>query len=174
MSKLTIQDLDLKNQKVFLRVDFNVPLKDGKVANDLRIRASLPTIRYSLEHGAALVIASHLGRPKGQRRPEFSLAPVAVRLSEMLGMKVNFVPDCIGPEAEKTVTAAVPGDVILLENLRFHPEEEENNEEFAKKLAFGKSLYINDAFGVVHRAHASTKGITKFVGKSAAGFLLRK
>jgi len=174
MSKLTILDLDLKGKKVFLRVDFNVPLKDGKVATELRIRAALPTIRYSLEHGAALVIASHLGRPKGQRKPELSLAPVAARLSELLKKQVTFIPECIGPEAEKAIAAAVPGDVIMLENLRFHPEEEANDAEFAKKLASGISLYINDAFGVVHRAHASTKGITQFVEKSAAGFLLRK
>jgi len=174
MPKLNIQDLELKDRKVFLRVDFNVPLKDGKIANDLRIRASLPTIRYGLEHGAALVIASHLGRPKGIPKPEFSLAPVAARLREMLDRKVTFVPDCIGQEAEKAVAAAVPGDVILLENLRFHPGEEKNDTEFAKKLAAGTSLYINDAFGVSHRAHASTKGITQFVHQSAAGFLLEK
>jgi len=174
MPKLNIQDLELKEKKVFVRVDFNVPLKDGKVVNDLRIIASLPTIRYGLEHGAALVIASHLGRPKGKPRPEFSLAPVAVRLGEMLDRKVTFVPDCAGPETEQAVDAAVPGDILLLENLRFHPEEEANDVEFAKKLAAGMSLYVNDAFGTVHRAHASTKGITQFVEKSAAGFLLEK
>ena len=174
MPKLTIQDVELKGRKVFLRVDFNVPLKDGKVANDLRIRASIPTIRYAIERGAALVVASHLGRPKGVPNPEYSLAPAAARLSEMLGRNVTFVPDCVGPEAEKAVAAAVPGDVILLENLRFHPEEEKNDLEFAKRLAAGTSLFINDAFGVTHRAHASTKGITQFVEKAAAGFLLEK
>jgi phosphoglycerate kinase len=174
MPKLTIHDLELKDRKVFLRVDFNVPLKDGKVVNDLRIRASLPTIRYAVEHGAALVIASHLGRPKGTPNPEYSLAPVAERLREMLDRKVTFVPDCIGPEVEKAVAAAGPGDVIMLENLRFHPEEEKNDAEFAKKLAAGMSLYVNDAFGTTHRAHASTKGITQFVEKAAAGFLLEK
>ena len=174
MPKLNIQDLELKGKKVFLRVDFNVPLKDGKVANDLRIRATLPTIRYCIEHGAALVIASHMGRPKGKPKPEFSLAPVAVRLSELLDRKVTFVPDCVGPETEKAVSAAVTGDILLLENLRFRPDEEANDTEFAKKLAAGTSLYVNDAFGVVHRAHASTLGITQFVEKAAAGFLLEK
>jgi len=174
MPKLTIKDLELKGKKVFLRVDFNVPLKDGKVVNDTRIRSSLPTIRYCIEHGAALVIASHLGRPKGKQRPEYSLAPVAVRLGELLERDVSFIPDCVGEEAEKAAAAAQPGDVVLLENLRFHPEEEANDEEFAKKLAAGTSLYINDAFGAVHRAHASTKGITQFVEKSVAGFLLEK
>jgi len=174
MQKLTIQDLELRGRKVFVRVDFNVPLKDGKVSNDLRISASLPTIRYGLEHGAALVLASHLGRPKGIPRPEYSLAPVAARLSELLDRKVTFVPDCIGPEVEKAVASAVSGDVLLLENLRFHPEETANDTEFAKKLAAGTSLYINDAFGVVHRAHASTKGITQFVEKAAIGFLMEK
>ena len=174
MPKLTIQDLDLKGRKVFVRVDFNVPLKDGKAVNDLRIRASLPTIRYGLEHGATLVLASHLGRPKGQYKPEYSLEPVAVRLREMLDRKVTFVPDCVGAVAEKAVTSAAPGDVILLENLRFYPGEEANDPEFAKKLATGITYYVNDAFGAAHRAHASTKGITQFVEKSAAGFLLEK
>ena len=174
MPKFTIQDLELKGKKVFVRVDFNVPLKDVKVANDLRIRASLPTIRYGIEHGAALLIASHLGRPKGKPKPEYSLAPVAERLSELLEKDVSFLPDCIGEEAEKAVDAAKPGDVVLFENLRFHPEEEANDMEFAKRIAARTSLFINDAFGVVHRAHASTSGITHFVEKAAAGFLLEK
>ena len=174
MRKLTIQDLDLQGKKVFVRVDFNVPLKDGSVMNDLRISESLQTIRYGIEQGAALVLASHLGRPKGKRKPEYSLAPAAVRLSEMLGKNVIFVRDCVGPETDRAVAAAKPGDVLLLENLRFHPGEEANDAEFAKKLAVGMSLYVNDAFGAAHRAHASTEGITHFIEKSAAGFLMKK
>jgi phosphoglycerate kinase len=135
VAKLTIQDLDLKGKRVFVRVDFNVPLKDSKVTDDLRIREALPTIRYGIEKGAVLVLASHLGRPKGKPKPEFSLAPVAARLSELLGKSVRFVGDCIGPEVEKAVMESQPGDVLLLENLRFYPDEEANNPEFAKKLA---------------------------------------
>ena len=174
MPKLNVTDLELSGKKIFLRVDFNVPLKDGNVVNDMRIRASLPTIRYGIEHGAALVIASHLGRPKGKPKPEYSLAPVAARLAELLERNVTFIPDCIGEEAEKAVAKAVPGDVLMLENLRFHPEEEANDTEFAKKIAAGTSFYVNDAFGTVHRAHASTAGITQFVEKAAAGFLMDK
>jgi phosphoglycerate kinase len=174
MAKLTIEDLDLKGERVFIRVDFNVPIKDSKVTNDLRIREALPTIRYGIEHGAILILASHLGRPKGKPKPEFSLAPVAERLSELLNKKVTFVTDCIGPEPEKAIASAQPGDVILLENLRFHPEEEKNDPEFSKQLAALASIYINDAFGSAHRAHASTEGITHFVKKAAAGFLMEK
>jgi phosphoglycerate kinase len=174
MSKISIQDLDLKGKKVFVRVDFNVPIKDGKVTDDLRIREALPTIRYGIDRGAILVLASHLGRPKGKPKPEYSLAPAAERLSSLLGKKVTFVPDCIGPEVEKAVAAAQPGDVLLLENLRFHPEEEANDPEFSKKLAAQTPLYVNDAFGSAHRAHASTEGITHFVEKAAAGFLMEK
>lgn len=174
MAKLTIQDLDLAGQRVFVRVDFNVPIKDSKVADDLRIREALPTIRYGIEKGATLVLASHLGRPKGKRKPEFSLAPVAERLSELLGRKVIFAADCIGSEVEKALGAAQPGDVVLLENLRFHPEEEANDAEFARQLAALTPLYVNDAFGSAHRAHASTEGITHHVQKAAAGFLMEK
>jgi phosphoglycerate kinase len=174
MAKLTIQDLDLKGKRVFVRVDFNVPINKGKVTDDLRIREALPTIRYGIEHGALLVLASHLGRPKGKPKPEFSLAPVAERLSELLGKKVIFTKDCIGPEVEKAVTAAQPGDVILLENLRFHAEEEANDPGFAKQLAALTPIYVNDAFGSAHRAHASTEGITRFVQQAAAGFLMEK
>jgi len=174
MAKLTIQDLDLKDARVFVRVDFNVPIKDSKVTDDLRIREALPTIRYGIEKGAILVLASHLGRPKGKPKPEFSLAPAAERLSELLGKKVTFVRECIGPEVEKAMNAAKPGDVLLLENLRFHPEEEANDPEFSKRLAAYTPIYVNDAFGSAHRAHASTEGITHFVRKAAAGFLMEK
>ena len=174
MAKLTIQDLDLKGKRVFVRVDFNVPIKDSKVTDDLRIREALPTIRYGVEHGAILILASHLGRPKGKPKPEFSLAPAAQRLSELLGRKVIFAADCIGPEAEKAINQAGPGDVVLLENLRFHPEEEANDPGFAGKLAALAPVYVNDAFGSAHRAHASTEGITHFVQQAAAGFLMEK
>jgi phosphoglycerate kinase len=174
MSKLTITDLDIKGKRVFVRVDFNVPIKDGKVTDDLRIREALPTIRYGMEHDAILVLASHLGRPKGKPKPEFSLAPVASRLSDLLGKKALFAPDCVGAEVEKMVNAAKPGDVILLENLRFHPEEEANDPEFSKKLAALAQVYVNDAFGSAHRAHASTEGIVKYMNRAAAGFLMEK
>jgi phosphoglycerate kinase len=174
MAKLAIQDLDLKGKRVFVRVDFNVPVKDAKVTDDLRIREALPTIRYGIEQGAILVLASHLGRPKGKPKPEFSLAPVAERLSDLLGKKVFFAKDCIGPEVETAVRTAQPGDVILLENLRFHAEEEANDPVFAKQLAAVTPIYINDAFGSAHRAHASTEGITRFVQQAAAGFLMEK
>ena len=174
MAKLAIQDLDLKGKRVFVRVDFNVPIKDSKVTDDLRIREALPTIRYGIEHGAIQVLASHLGRPKGKPKPDFSLAPVAQRLSELLGKKVFFAADCVGPEVEKALNGARPGDVILLENLRFHPEEEANDPGFARQLAAFTPIYVNDAFGSAHRAHASTEGITHFVQKAAAGFLMEK
>ena len=174
MAKLGIEDLDIKGKRVFVRVDFNVPIEDAKVTDDLRIREALPTIRYGIGQGAILVLSSHLGRPKGKPKPEFSLAPVAERLSELLGKKVIFARDCIGPEVEKAVKAAQPGDVILLENLRFHAEEEANDPGFAKQLAAATPIYINDAFGSAHRAHASTEGITHFVQQAAAGFLMEK
>lgn len=174
MAKLSIQDLDLKGKKVFIRVDFNVPVKDSKVTNDLRIREALPTIKYGIEKGAVLVLASHLGRPKGKAKPEFSLAPAAECLSGLLDKPVKFVADCIGPEVENAVKHAKPGDVILLENLRFYPYEEANDPDFARKLAAVTPLYVNDAFGSAHRAHASTEGITHFVKQAAAGFLMEK
>ncbi|HSW38180.1 MAG TPA: phosphoglycerate kinase, partial [Acidobacteriota bacterium] len=174
MGKLTIQDVDLTRKKVFIRVDFNVPVKDMNVTDDLRIREALPTIRCAMEKGAITMLASHLGRPKGKPKPEFSLAPVAGRLTALLGTKVTFVADCVGSEVERAVGAAKPGDVLLLENLRFHPGEEANDPEFARGLAAHAPLYINDAFGSAHRAHASTEGITHFVEQSAAGFLMEK
>jgi phosphoglycerate kinase len=174
MAKLTIRDLELQRGRVFVRVDFNVPLTDGKVTDDLRIREALPTIRYGIEHGAIMILASHFGRPKGERKPGYSLAPAGRRLSQLLEREVKFVGDCIGPDVENAVGFARPGDVILLENLRFHPEEELNDPRFAKKLGLLAPLYVNDAFGTAHRAHASTEGITHYVEQSAAGFLMEK
>jgi phosphoglycerate kinase len=174
MSKLSICDLDLKNRRVFIRVDFNVPLAGGgqEITSDKRIKASLPTIQYALDHGAGVVLASHLGRPKGKPNPELSLKPVARRLEQLLGRPVKMAPDCVGPEVEAMKPA--PGEVLLLENLRFHPEEEKNDPAFAKKLAALADLYINDAFGSAHRAHASTVGIIAFMPKAAAGLLMEK
>jgi phosphoglycerate kinase len=174
MNKLAITDLELKGKRVFVRVDFNVPIKNSRVGDDLRIRASLPTIRYAMEQSAIVILASHLGRPKGGPDPAYSLAPVAARLSELLGREVKFAPDCVGPAAEGVIAGAGPGDVILLENVRFHKEEEANDPGFARKLAALAPLYVNDAFGSAHRAHASTEGITHYVQKAAAGFLMEK
>ncbi len=174
MSKLSIRDLDLKDKCVFIRVDFNVPLAPGgqEITSDKRIRASLPTIKYALEHGAALILASHLGRPKGKPNPEMSLKPVAKRLQELLGQPVKMAPDCVGPEVEAMKPA--PGEVLLLENLRYHAEEEKNDPAFSKQLASLCDLYVNDAFGSAHRAHASTVGMIAFVPKAAAGLLMDK
>lgn len=174
MSKLSVRDLDLKNKCVFIRVDFNVPLAPGgqEITSDKRIKASLPTIQYALEQGAGLILASHLGRPKGKPNPEMSLKPVAKRLEELLGRPVKMAPDCIGPEVE--AMKPKPGEVLLLENLRFHPEEEKNDPGFSKKLAALCDLYVNDAFGSAHRAHASTAGMIAFVPKAAAGLLMEQ
>jgi phosphoglycerate kinase len=174
MAKLSIRDLDLKNKVVFIRVDFNVPLAPGgqEITSDKRIKAALPTIRYALEQGAGVVLASHLGRPKGKPNPEMSLKPVAKRLEELLGRPVKFAPDCIGPEVE--TMKPKPGEVLLLENLRYHAEEEKNDPEFAKKLARLGDVYVNDAFGTAHRAHASTVGMIQFMPKGAAGLLMDK
>ena len=175
MSKLSITDLDLSGKRVFIRVDFNVPIKDGKVDDDTRIRASLPTIQYAIDNNARVILASHLGRPKGQRVDKYSLQPVANHLSQLMDRDVAFASDCIGDAAQSASSALQDGQILLLENLRFHPEEEKNDEEFSRQLAsLCDGLYVNDAFGAAHRAHASTAGITKFVSKAAAGLLMQK
>jgi phosphoglycerate kinase len=174
MPKLSIKDLDLKGKVVFLRVDFNVPLAPGgkEITSDKRIRASLPTIQHALEHGAGVILASHLGRPKGKPNPEMSLAPCATRLSELLGKPVVMAPDCVGP-AVATLKPA-PSTILLLENLRFHKEEEANDPEFSKQLASLADAYVNDAFGSAHRAHASTVGMIAYMPQAAAGLLMDK
>lgn len=174
LNKITIEDLDLKGKRVFIRADFNVPLDENlKITDDRRIRSTLPTINYAIDEGAKVILASHLGRPKGKVSPRLSLQPVAKRLQRLLNKDVTFVEDCIGPQVENVVSRMKNGDVVLLENLRFHPEEEKNDEEFAKALARLADFYVNDAFGASHRSHASIVGITKFL-PSAAGFLLKK
>jgi phosphoglycerate kinase len=174
VSTLSIRDLDLKNKRVFMRVDFNVPLAPGgkEITSDKRIKASLPSIQYALEHGAALILASHLGRPKGKPNPELSLAPCAERLSMLLGKPVAMAPDCVGPQVEAMLPK--PGEVLLLENLRFHPEEEKNDPAFSRQLAALCDVYVNDAFGSAHRAHASTVGMIAYVKQAAAGLLMDK
>jgi len=181
MQKLSIKDLPLRDKRVFVRVDFNVPLsEEGRVTDDTRIRETLPTLEYAIRNRAKVILASHLGRPKGKPNPKMSLKPVAERLRMLLdhvlesSCNVGFSPDCVGIEAEELSTRLESGQTLLLENLRFHPEEEANDESFARALAKLADYYVNDAFGSAHRAHASTAGITKFVPKSAAGFLMQK
>ena len=173
MNKKTIRDVPVSGKRVLVRVDFNVPLEGGEVRDDTRIVAAVPTIRYLLDHKARVILASHLGRPKGKPTPEFSLRPVAKRLGELLGMPVAFVGECVGPEAEAAVAALKPGEVLMLENLRFHAEEEANDPEFSRKLAALADLYVNDAFGTAHRAHASTAGVAAYL-PAVAGFLMEK
>jgi len=174
IAKKSVRDLELARKRVFIRVDFNVPIQDGKVGDDTRIQAALPTIRLVKDKGGKVILASHLGRPKGERKPEYSLAPVAERLSELLGEEVVFVDDCIGEKVQKAVSALKEGQVLLLENVRFYPGETKNDPEFARALAALVDEYVNDAFGTAHRAHASTVGVPQVLGRGAAGLLIEK
>jgi len=174
MAKLSIRDLDLSGKKVFIRVDFNVPIEDGRVTDDTRITSAIPTIQYAIDKGARVVLASHLGRPKGQKNLKYTLKPVAEHLAKVLGRPVAFATDCIGEEATSVVNALKDGEVALLENLRFYAEEEKNDPAFSAQLAALCDLYVNDAFGTAHRAHASTAGMTASVPTAAAGFLMEK
>ena len=175
ITKQTIDQLDLRNKRVVIRVDFNVPLDDTcQITDDSRIRAALPTINHTVDEGGSVILCSHLGRPKGKPSPELSLAPVAKRLQRLLGKPVLFAHDCIGPEVQTLVSQMKPGDVLLLENLRFHAEEERNSDAFASELASLGDVFINEAFGTAHRSHASTVGITKFIKVSAAGYLMKR
>jgi phosphoglycerate kinase len=173
MNKKTVRDIDVGGKRVLVRVDFNVPLKEGAVSDDTRIRAALPTLNYLLDQGAALILCSHLGRPKGKIVPELKMDPVAARLSELLDRPVSKLDDCVGPEVETAVQAMQAGDIILLENTRFHPEEKKNDPEFARQLAALADVYVNDAFGSAHRAHASTEGVTHYL-PAVAGLLMEK
>jgi len=173
MNKKTVKDIDLKGKRVIMRVDFNVPMDKGVVTDDKRIKASLPTIKYVLEQGASLILMSHLGRPKGGPDPEFSLKPASEVLAGLLGKPVQMAPDCVGPEVEKMAKALKLGDILMLENTRFHPEEEKNDLELAKKMASLADVYVNDAFGSAHRAHSSTEGIARFL-PAVSGFLMEQ
>jgi phosphoglycerate kinase len=172
-NKKTVKDVDLRGKRVLVRVDYNVPIKDGSVGDDTRIRAAMPTLEYLLDQGAAVILSSHLGRPKGSPNPKYSLRPVAAHLSELLGRTVAFAEDSIGPVAEEAAEALNPGDVLLLENTRFHPEEEKNDPEMSRQLAKMADVFVNDAFGSAHRAHASTEGVAHYL-PAVAGFLLEK
>ena len=175
MAKLSIDNLNLKSKKVLVRVDFNVPLDDNnRITDDIRIVSSLPTINKIISEGGKVILMSHLGRPKGKKNPKYSLKPAAERLQELIGKKVIMAPDCIGDEVKQIVDKMNDGDVLMLENVRFYEEEEKNDPEFAKKLASLGDVYVNDAFGSAHRAHASTEGITKYIDKSASGYLMQK
>jgi len=175
MAKKTVADIDPKGKRVLMRVDFNVPIADGKVGDDKRIAAALPTIKNIVDGGGRLVLMSHLGRPKGGPSPEFSLKPAADRLGELLGKAVGFVDDCVGPKVKAAVDGLKDGDVLVLENVRFHKEEEANDEAFSKELASFGDIYVNDAFGTAHRCHASTHGAAKFIrGPKVIGFLIEK
>lgn len=173
MNKKTVKDIDLKGKRVFMRVDFNVPMADGKVTDDKRIKAALPTIQYVLEQGAAVMLASHLGRPKGSRNPEFSLKAASETLAALLDKPVQMAPDCVGPEVEAMAKALQPGDVLMLENTRFHVGEEKNDLDLAKQMSALADIYVNDAFGSAHRAHSSTEGIARFL-PAVSGFLMEQ
>jgi phosphoglycerate kinase len=173
VNKKTVRDVDVQGLRVLMRVDFNVPLQDGQISDDTRIQAAVPTIEYLLDHGAAVILMSHLGRPKGKVAPEFSLKPVAARLGELLGLDVAMAPDCVGGEVEKMAKALEPGDVLLLENTRYHAGEEKNDPAMAEQLARLGDLFVNDAFGAAHRAHASTEGVTHHL-PAVAGLLMEK
>ncbi|RME08621.1 MAG: phosphoglycerate kinase [Anaerolineae bacterium] len=172
-NKKTLRDVDVQGKRVLVRVDFNVPLEEGRVADDTRIRAALPTLRYLLDHGAALILCSHLGRPKGERRPELSLRPVAPVLQDLLGERVTFVDDCIGPLVEAAAHSLGSGEILLLENTRFYPQEKKNDPEFARQLASLAEVFVNDAFGTAHRAHASNVGVAAYL-PAVAGLLMEK
>jgi len=174
VNKLSLDDLDVAQRRVLIRVDFNVPLRDGVITDDTRMTAAMPSMQYVLDHGGRLILASHLGRPKGKPEPQYSLKPLVGRLSELLGRPVRFATDCVGPETESLANGLLDGEVLLLENLRFHAEEEKNDPAFAKQLAALCDVYVNDAFGAAHRAHASTAGIAAHVKLAAAGFLMQK
>jgi 3-phosphoglycerate kinase len=174
LDKLSVEDVELKGKRVLIRVDFNVPLDGKQITDDTRIKAALPTINYVIEHGGKAILMSHLGRPEGKVAPELSLEPVARRLGDLLGKDVIMAPDCIGDQVKAMVSKMKEGDVVLLENLRFHAEEEKNDQDFAGKLAELADVYVNDAFGAAHRAHASTAGVTKYVSQAAAGLLMQK
>jgi phosphoglycerate kinase len=174
MQKLTVEDIHPRGKRILMRVDFNVPLEGGKVANDQRIKAALPTIKYLADNGGKVILMSHLGRPKGQRIPEMSLKPCVTVLSALLGKDVAFVDDCLGDTVERAIHALGDGDVVILENLRYHAQETENDSDFAARLAGLGEIYVNDAFGTAHRAHASTEGVTHFIRRCAAGFLMMK